>query len=129
LFEALDFIYVPVEDVDAAAKRYAETLGARLLWKVRGMGTMVAQLQVSETGPAILLSGHLEGPQPILIYRVFDYSEAVYALRAAGVSDIREVEIPHGPCASFRVAGGQRMAVYELARANADEFFAGRMDD
>ncbi len=129
MFEALDFIYVPVEDVDDAAKRYEETLGARLLWKVRGMGTVVARLQVSETGPAILLSGHLEGPRPILIYRVSDYSEAVYALRAAGVSDLREVEIPHGPCASFRVAGGQRIAVYELVRANADEFFAGRMDD
>ncbi|HEY3106296.1 MAG TPA: hypothetical protein VGJ49_05820 [Gaiellaceae bacterium] len=50
-------------------------------------------------------------------------------MRAAGVSDLREVEIPHGPCASFRVAGGQRIAVYELVRANADEFFAGRMDD
>jgi hypothetical protein len=129
LFEALDFIYVPTEDVDETAKRYAETLGATLLWKVRGMGTVVARLQVSETGPAILLSGHLEGSQPILVYRVADYSATVDALRAAGVSDIRELEIPHGPCASFRVVGGQRMAVYELVRSNADEFFAGRMDD
>jgi hypothetical protein len=33
------------------------------------MGTTVACLRVSETGPAVL-SGHLEGEQPILIYRV-----------------------------------------------------------
>jgi len=129
LFEALDFIYVPTEDVDATTSWYVKELGATLLWKVRGMGTVVARLQVSEVGPAILLSGHLEGSEPILIYRVSDYRAAVDALRAAGVSEIREVEIPHGPCASFRVAGGQRMAVYELVRANADDFFAGRMDD
>jgi hypothetical protein len=93
------------------------------------MGTVVARLRISESGPAILLSGHLEGEAPILIYRVASYSEAIAALEAAEVTDLREVEIPHGRCASFRAPGGQRLAVYELTRANADEFFAGRMDD
>jgi hypothetical protein len=129
MFQSLDFIYVPTEDVDAAARRWVEDLGATLAWKVRAMGTVVARLDVSESGPAILLSGHLEGTTPILIYRVASYSDAVAALRAAEASDLREVEIPHGPCASFRAPGGQRLAVYELTRANADEFFAGRMDD
>ncbi|HEY3069536.1 MAG TPA: hypothetical protein VGJ34_04400 [Gaiellaceae bacterium] len=129
MFQSLDFIYVPTEDVDAAAKRWVEHLGATLAWKVHAMGTVVARLDVSESGPAILLSGHLEGTTPILIYRVASYSDAVAALQAAEVSDLREVEIPHGPCASFRAPGGQRLAVYELTRANADEFFAGRTDD
>jgi hypothetical protein len=129
VFESLDFVYVPTEDVDASARRYVEELGAELVWKVRGMGTVVAHLRVSEGGPAILLSGHLEGETPILIYRVASYQDTIDALRAAGASDLREVEIPHGPCATFRAPGGQRFAVYELARPNADEFFAGRMDD
>jgi hypothetical protein len=112
VFQALDFVYVPTEDVDAAAHRYVEQLGAELVWKVRGMGTVVACLRVSDAGPQILLSGHLEGTHPILIYRVSDYASAVSDLRGAGI-DVRELEIPHGPCASFEAEGGQRLAVYE----------------
>jgi microcystin degradation protein MlrC len=96
---------------------------------VRGMGTVVALLRVAGEGPAILLSGHLGGEVPILIYRVDDYTAAVERLRAAGAEDLREVEIPHGPCAAFRAPGGQRLAVYELARPEADGFFTGRFDE
>ena len=128
LFRSLDFVYVPTEDVDEAARRWVEELGAELLWKVHAMGTVVAQLRVSEDGPAILLSGHLEGDVPILIYRADDYAAAVAELRAAG-ADTHEVEIPHGPCATFRAPGGQRLAVYELTRPQAEGFFAGRVDE
>lgn len=128
MFQSLDFVYVPTEDVDASAARYAEELGAELLWKVRGMGTVVACLRVSETGPALLLSGHLEGEMPILVYRVEDYDAAVERLRAAG-AEVRELDIPHGPCASFRAPGGQRLAVYQLTRPHAAEHFTGRFDD
>lgn len=129
MFESLDFVYVPTEDVDASADRYVEELDAELVWKVRGMGTVVACLRISKTGPAILLSGHLEGEAPILVYRVADYASAVTHLRTAGALDVRELEIPHGPCASFRAPGGQRLAVYELTRPHAAQHFAGRIDD
>ena len=107
---------------------FVERLGATLVWQVRGMGTVVACLPVSEAGPAILLSGHLAGETPILIYRVGDYAAAVERLRGAGVTELHELEIPHGPCASFRMPGGQRFAVYELARPGVDAHFAGRFD-
>ena len=129
MFESLDFVYVPTADVDAAAEGYLRAVGATLEWKVRGMDTVVACLRVSDAGPAILLSGHLEGDVPILIYRVDHYDEAVAELRAAGVADVRELEIPYGPCASFRLSGGQRYAVYELRRPEVGEHFAGRIDD
>jgi hypothetical protein len=128
VLESLDFVYVPTNDVDAAARGYVEGLGAELVWKVRGMGTVVACLRVSTAGPAILLSGHLEGPAPILVYRVADYDAARTRLRAAG-ADLRELEIPQGPCASFRAPGGQRLAVYELTRPHVDSHFAGRIDE
>jgi hypothetical protein len=128
VFQSLDFVYVPAGDVDAAARRYVEQLGAELVWKVRGMGTVVACLRVSDAGPLILLSGHLEGTDPILIYRVPVYASAVSRLRAAGI-DFRELEIPHGPCASFQAEGGQRLAVYELTRPQVAEHFVGRIDD
>ena len=129
MLESLDFLYVPTEDVDAAARRYVDQLGAELVWKVRGMGTVVVCLRVSQAGPAILLSGHLEGATPILVYRVADYSDAIARLRAAGVNDMRELELPQGPCASFALPDGQRVAIYELTRPFVLESFAGRLDD
>jgi hypothetical protein len=128
VFLSLDFVYVPTVDVDAAAAAYVE-MGAHLEWKVRGMGTVVACLRVSDDGPAILLSGHLHGERPILVYRVESYHATIDRLRAGGVTDIHELEIPHGPCASFRLEGGQRYAVYELVRPGAADHFAGRIDD
>ena len=92
------------------------------------MGTTVACLHISNLGPSILLSGHLEGQTPILIYRVADYSSAVAQLRAQGTDDLHEIEIPHGPCASFSAPGGQRLAVYQLTRPHVDQHFAGRHD-
>ena len=105
LFESLDYVYVPTADVDLAARRYLDELGAELVFKVRGMGTVVACVRVAKQGPAILLSGHLEGDVPILIYRVADYDAAIARLREAGIERIHQLEIPHGPCASFHVAG------------------------
>lgn len=127
-FESLDYVYVPAADVDAAADAFVASLGAQLIWKVRGMGTTVACLRVSDEGPAILLSGHLEGTEPILVYRVADYAAALDALRAAGAEDIRELEIPQGPCASVRAPAQLRLAVYELRRPGVIESFAGRID-
>ena len=124
---SLDYIYVPAADVDAEARRYAETLGAELAWKVRAMGTTVACLRLAEAGPAILLSGHLEGPGAILVYRVEDYTATVGRLRERGVT-VHELEIPHGPCATFTMEAGQRYAVYQLTRPDAVHLFDGRID-
>jgi hypothetical protein len=128
VFESLDYVYVPTEDVDETARRYVDELGAELVWKVRGSGTVVACLRVAGDGPAILLSGHLEGARPILVYRVADYGAAVARLREAGL-DPHELEIPQGPCASFHAPGGQRYAVYELTRPQLAGRFDGRIDD
>ena len=86
------------------------------------MGTVVAAVRLApDPAPRVLLSGHLHGPGPILVYRVADYEAAVATARAAGFTNVRELEIPHGPCASFEGPDGQRLAVYELVRPGADE--------
>jgi hypothetical protein len=128
MFMSLDFLYVPTADVDLAVDSAVEVLGAELVWKIRAMGTTVACLRVTEAGPALLLSGHLEGEAPILVYRVADYKATVAQLRKVGATDLRELDIPHGPCASFRLGGNQRFAVYELVRPGMDAHFAGRID-
>ncbi len=115
--------------MDSTVRHYVEALQADLIWKVRGMGTVVACVRVVGSGPDILLSGHLEGDVPILVYRVEDYAATLAHLHASGVDAIHELEIPHGPCASFRAAGGQRYAVYELVRPQAATHFDGRIDE
>lgn len=115
--------------MDDTVDHYVRVLGADLRWKVRGMGTVVACVTVSDSGPAVLLSGHLEGEVPILVYRVDDYRATVDRLRADGAREVHEIEIPHGPLASFRAAGGQRFAVYQLTRPEAATHFDGRIDE
>lgn len=127
MFASLDFVYVPTGDVDATARRYVEDLGAVLVWKVRGLGTTVACLRVADVGPRLLLAGHLHGGGPILVHRVESYAETVASLAASGV-ELAELEIPHGPCASFTAAGGQRIAVYQLVRPDVAASFDGRID-
>jgi catechol 2,3-dioxygenase-like lactoylglutathione lyase family enzyme len=126
-FLSLDFVYVPTPDVDAGVAYYVDVLGARLDFKVRAMDTVVARVDLADGGPALLLSGHLAGERPILIYRVADYASSTAALRDAGV-ELHELEIPHGPVATFVAEGGQRIGVYELVRPDADEHFSGRID-
>jgi hypothetical protein len=127
MFGSLDYIYVPAADVDGEVQRYVQTLGAELIWKVRAMGTTVACVRVGEPGPAILLSGHLHGAGAILVYRVADYATTVGELRQRNVA-VHELEIPHGPCATFTMAAGQRYAVYQLVRPDAAHMFDGRVD-
>jgi hypothetical protein len=127
VFGSLDYIYLPAADVDDEVVRYVETAGAELVWKVRAMGTTVACLRVGESGPAILLSGHLQGTSPILVYQVQDYAGTVAQLRQRNVT-LRELEIPHGPCATFTMGTGQQYAIYQLVRPGAVHQFDGRID-
>jgi hypothetical protein len=93
-----------------------------------GLDRDAAAEKLAEGGPAVLLAEHLDGPSPILVYRVADFRAAVDELRARGVRGGEELEIPHGPCFGFKGPGGQRLAVYELVRPEADAHFAGRID-
>ncbi len=128
LLRSLDFLYVPTVDVDAAALWYVDVLGAELVWKVRAMGTVVACVRPADDGPPVLLSGHLAGERPVLLYRVDDYDDAVARLRARGAT-LHELEIPHGPVAVTTAVGDQPIGVYQLVRPEADDHFVGRIDE
>ncbi len=127
-FEGLDFVYMPSRDVAADMRYFTDTLGARLVFAVDGMGARVAMLELSDEPPRVLLADHLDGDQPILVYRVADFQGALKALKARGWKRGHSIEIPHGPLCSFITPGGQRLAVYELARPQVEEHFAGRID-
>ena len=128
LFEGLDFVYMPSRDVATDMRYFIEKLGGRLVFAVDGMGARVAMLELTEGPPRILLADHLEGDRPILVYRVAVYDAALKALKARGWKRGHSIEIPHGPLCSFITPGGQRLAVYELARPQVEEHFAERRD-
>ena len=126
--ERLDFIYMPSRDVAADMAYFTSVLGGRLVFAVEGMGTRVAMVEMTEDPPRLLLAGHLEGDQPVLVYRVEDLADAMRELEERGWQREPSFEIPHGPVSSFRTPGGHRIAIYELVRPEVGEHFAGRRD-
>ena len=127
-FEHLDFVYMPSRDVAADVTYFTEVLGAKLTFAVEGMGTRVAMVELTEQAPRLLLAGHLEGDRPVMVYRVADLDRAIDELEARGWMRGHRLEIPHGPVCSFTTPGGHRLAIYQLARPEVGEHFAGRRD-
>lgn len=127
-FEHLDYIYTPSRDVAADMRYFTDVLGGRLVFAIEAMGTRVAMVELTEEPPRILLTDHLEGEVPILVYRVTSLPDAMKELESRGWERGTTLEIPQGPVCSFRAPGGQRMAVYELTRPGVAESFEGRRD-
>jgi hypothetical protein len=127
-FERLDFVYTPSNDVAADAAYFSEVLGGRLVFAIEDSGTRVAMIELTAEAPLVLLTDHLEDDRPILIYRVADLAATLVDLESRGWTRGRSLEIPHGPCCSFRSPGGQRIALYQLTRPQVAEHFEGRRD-
>ena len=127
-FEQLDFLYTPSDDVARDMAFFIDVLGGRLVFAVEGMGARVAAIAMSDDPPLVLLTDHLDGDRTILVYRVADLDASLADMEARGWSRESSFEIPHGPCCSFRTPGGQRIALYQLARPGAAHHFDGRRD-
>ena len=128
VFERLDFLYMPSQDVAQDLAYFSEVLGGRVVFAIDEMGTRVAMVELTDEPPRILLAGHLEGERPILVYRVADLRGAMADLERRGWKRGHTLEIPFGPVCSFEAPGGHRLAIYELTRPFVEEHFAGRRD-
>jgi hypothetical protein len=113
-FQQLDFLYTPSRDVATELVYFT--------------GTRVAAVQFTTGPPLVLLADHVEGERPILVYRVADLGAVLAGLEARGWQRQRTLEIPHGPCCSFRTPGGHRIALYQLTRPEVVAHFNGRRD-
>ena len=103
-------------------------LGGKLGFAVDGMGARVAMIELTDGPPHVLLTDHLDGDRPIYIYRVDDLRKAVSALKKRGLENERRLEIPMGPCSSFVLPSGHRIALYEASRPEVLKHFLGRRD-
>jgi hypothetical protein len=128
VFEALDFVYLPSRDVARDIEHFTTGLGGELVFAIEAFGTRVAMIRLSPDPPAVLLAGHLEGEQPILVFRVTDLDGASAELERRGVGTGARFGIPHGPGVELVNPGPQRVALYELTRPGAPERLAGRRD-
>jgi hypothetical protein len=127
-FEALDFVYMPSRDVERDLVFFIEAIGGVLVFAIEAYGARVAQFRLSEGSPRLLLADHLEGQAPLLVYRVGDLDSALAELERRDLKPEGPFDIPHGPCAAVHSPGGQRVAIYELTRPEADARLAGRLD-
>jgi hypothetical protein len=126
--EGLDYVYAPSADVAADARYYRDVLGGRVIFAIEAMGARVAMIELTTERPRIVLADHLAGEQPILVYRVARLPDAVAELEGRGWRSDRALEIPQGPCRTFRTPGGHRLAVYERRRPQVEASFEGRLD-
>ncbi|CAN5245955.1 hypothetical protein BH20ACT24_BH20ACT24_04270 [soil metagenome] len=127
-FLGLDFVYTPSRDVPGDLAYFTEVLGGRVRFSLDAMGTRVAGIDLADGSPLVLLTDHLGGERPILVFRVADLAVALTELGARGWKREHTFEIPHGPCCSFTTPGGHRIALYQLTRPEAAAHFDGRRD-
>src|SRR5262245_64691754 len=93
VFEELDFLYTPSRDVKADMADFENVLGAKVVFAIDDGGIQAALLELTEGPPRILLTSHVEGDRPIMVYRVADHAAAVKALRDRGWTPARSLEI------------------------------------
>jgi hypothetical protein len=124
----LDYLYTPSRDVEGDMRYFRDVLGGEVIFAFDRMGTRVAMIRLGEAGPAILLTDHLDGDRPILVYRVERLAHALGELEAHGWTREQTIELPPGPACSFRTPGGHRIAIYEPSRPGVVESFAGQFD-
>ena len=127
-FIQLDYLYMPSTHVAKDLRYFTDVLGGEVGFAVEGMGARVAMVRLTEAPPHVLLTDHLDGDRPILIYRVAALDAALVELKARGWKKGQTLEIPMGPCCSFKAPGGHRIAVYELSRPEVANHFLGRRD-
>ncbi len=68
--DGLDFLYTPSRDVAADMADFVDVLGGRLVFAIEDGGIRVAMVELTDGPPRILLTDHVEGDRPILVYRV-----------------------------------------------------------
>jgi len=130
MFKSLDFLYVPAPDIEASVEYYTKVLGGELLWKIHSEGVWVACITLSngQKKPYVLLADHIHKSDVMLIYRVENLDNSVKQLKSKGWKEEKRIEIPPGPCCTFRDPAGNALVIYENSRPFIMQAFKGKID-
>jgi hypothetical protein len=129
MFESLDFLYVPAPNIQESIRYYTQVLDGELLWKIHKYGVWVACIKLSDNEPYVLLADHIDSKDLMLIYRVNNLDKVASRLRVRGWREEKSLEIPSGPCLTFRDPAGNPIVIYENLRPNVLREFKGRIDN
>jgi hypothetical protein len=64
-----------------------------------------------------------------MIYRVNNLEDTASTLRSQGWKEDKKLEIPPGPCYTFRDPAGNAIAIYKNQRPEVVKQFNGRIDN
>lgn len=130
MFKSLDFLYVPAPDIESSVNYYTQVLGGELLWKIYAYGVWVACIALSkdEKKPYVLLADHIHKNDVMQIYQVENLEKAIVQLKSKGWKEENRIEIPPGPCCTFRDPAGNALVIYENVRPNVMDEFRGKID-
>jgi hypothetical protein len=129
MFKSLDFLYVPAPDIESSVEYYTQVLGGELLWKIHAYGVWVACIALSKADqPYVLLADHIRKNDVMLVYQVENLDNAIKQLKSKGWKEENRIEIPPGPCCTFRDPAGNALVIYENVRPHIMDEFRGKID-
>jgi hypothetical protein len=129
MFKSLDFLYIPAPDIESSVHYYTQVLGGELLWKIHAYGVWVACIRLSEADkPYVLLADHIHRNDVMLVYQVENLDNVVKQLELKGWKEENRIEIPPGPCCTFRDPSGNALVIYENVRPHIMDEFRGKID-
>ena len=129
MFKSLDFLYVPAPDIESSVQYYTQVLGGELLWKIHAYGVWVACIALSKADkPYVLLADHIRKNDVMLVYQVENLDNAIKQLKSKGWKEENRIEIPPGPCCTFRDPAGNALVIYENVRPHTMDEFRGKID-
>jgi predicted enzyme related to lactoylglutathione lyase len=129
MFKSLDFLYVPAPDIESSVQYYTQVLGGELLCKIHAYGVWVACIELSKASkPYVLLADHIHKNDVMLIYQVENLDNAIKQLKSKGWKEENRIEIPPGPCCTFRDPAGNSLVIYENVRPYIMDEFRGKID-
>jgi hypothetical protein len=127
LFESLDFLYGPAPDIEASIIYYTSVLGCKLLWELHALEVWIACIHACFRFRTTITSCRPHNDL-IMIYRVNNLDDMASTLRSQVWKEDKKLEIPPGPCYTFRDPAGNAIAIYENQRPEVVKQFNGRID-
>ncbi len=114
LFRKIDAVTIPVPDLDAGLRFYADALGHPVLWRNDPIGQVGLGLPESDT-EIVLTTNHGYEPD----WLVASTDEAVERVRAAGGKVLRETfDIPVGRVAVVADPFGNVLVLLDLSKGS-----------
>jgi len=114
----LRFLYIGVDDTDAAVAAWAEGMGARLRWRFQRFGADVAGLDVGD-GPVVMLADHRPAGSVLPIWTVPDLDDAAAILRDAAWSVVGPEGTPEGDVIVATGPDDVEVALLQVVRPGA----------